>query len=77
MNLEGREDAILPEDKLSLKMMHSNVRYFRYCILIALLMLSLFTKPPWCTNYGDLIDVGRADSGRMHQRTGWHGFLQE
>lgn len=53
---EAKEDVILPEDKLNLKRIHHNVRFVRYFILVALLMLSLFTKPPWCTNLGKLID---------------------
>jgi len=58
---------LLTEDKLYLKQIHSSVRIGQYILLVALLLLSLFTRPPWCTNYGSLIDVRAAQQDQCEK----------
>ena len=42
--------------QLRLKEISRKLRYLRYGLLTVLMVLCLFTKPPWCTNLGDTID---------------------
>jgi hypothetical protein len=53
---EAREDKLLVPEKLDLKKIHNSIRFIRYVILIALMTLCLFTRPPWCSFLGNQID---------------------
>lgn len=55
--LDAREDHSIEASQLNLKQVSQRLSYIRFVLLQILMLLCLFTKPPWCTKLKDRIDV--------------------